>query len=118
MKPPKRKYKHIKCEVCQLTKLCTWHHIKHRRYDDSWIWACVSKYGKQGCHEKIHANPKWAYENGYLIKHNTFYNNQVKKTKKKKCKKCTGCFDPHSNKIICQFCHKEVKEFKHAKKKK
>lgn len=29
------------------------------------IWVCGS--GTSGCHNRIHANPEWAYEHGYLV---------------------------------------------------
>jgi hypothetical protein len=64
---PKKKYQTLECEVCHKVKICTWHHIGHRRYSNKWIWACVFD-GKEGCHEKIHRDVEWAYQEGYLVR--------------------------------------------------
>lgn len=114
---PKRKYQWTKCEVCGKRKRCTWHHIAGRRYSDEWIWACVFNGYAGGCHEKIHANPEWAYNNNYLKHHN--HKENMKKTKKtKQCKHTSTYYSSEKADFICQFCRKVVGELRMGGKKK
>ena len=62
------------CAVCAKIGQHVQHHVYARRYSDKSIWVCNS------CHKRIHSNPKWAYENGYMRTHN---NLEVDKAKKK-----------------------------------
>lgn len=53
------------CEVCMKAKTSDVHHTKGRgRFYmdvDTWLSVCRS------CHDKIHKEPKWAREKGYLV---------------------------------------------------
>ncbi len=113
---PKQKYQILKCEVCDRTKRCTWHHIHHRRYGVEWIWACVFN-GSEGCHERIHRDVSWAYENGYLIRHN-IYQKKMKKTKKKKCTHSKSYYHAVLGFNKCQFCGIRIDIFTKGKIKK
>lgn len=66
------------CAICGTNDGLTIHHISGRgsNIDNDLITLCVTSYylsermpelnRKQGCHGFVHANPKWARENGYL----------------------------------------------------
>ncbi len=69
--------KYGKCKICGLSKALVQHHTGHRRYSNEVILICWE------CHAKVHANPEWAYNNGYLVKHNTFYKIDMKPIKTK-----------------------------------
>lgn len=99
------------CAVCNTMKHCHYHHIYHRQYADEGIWACA------GCHKRIHDNPQWAYDNGFMIRHNTIY---IPK-KEKKMKKCTHSvtiYDKGVGYIRCQFCGAKQSEMRFGTKKK
>jgi len=53
------------CEVCMKAKTSDVHHTKGRgRFYmdvDTWLSVC------RPCHDKIHKEPKWAREKGYLV---------------------------------------------------
>lgn len=53
------------CQVCNESEPTQVHHTKGRGKflmdTESWLAVCFF------CHEKIHAQPKWARENNYLI---------------------------------------------------
>jgi len=53
------------CEVCGKEKSKDVHHRKGRgKYyldEDTWLATCRS------CHDRIHKNPIWARENGFLL---------------------------------------------------
>ena len=53
------------CEVCMKAKSTDVHHKagrgKHYLDKDTWLSVCRS------CHDKIHREPIWAREHGYLI---------------------------------------------------
>lgn len=54
------------CEVCDRERSTEVHHVKplgrggERNNLDNFLAVC------RGCHNKIHADPKWAEENGHL----------------------------------------------------
>lgn len=54
------------CEVCDRARSTDIHHVKplgrggERNNLDNFLAVC------RGCHNKIHADPKWAEENGHL----------------------------------------------------
>ena len=52
------------CEVCQKAKSTDAHHVAQRGKNylrvETWLAAC------RPCHDKIHREPKWAREHGYL----------------------------------------------------
>lgn len=102
------------CEICHKYKLCCQHHTGHRRYSEEVIWICVFNGVEEGCHERVHRDTEWAYENGYLVKHNTFYKIAMKEPKQKKCEhtKTIG-FNPPK----CMYCGQVVSEMKHGTKK-
>lgn len=110
-KQPKKHDKYNKCEVCEKMKECHYHHIYHRKYSDEGIWVCPI------CHKKIHDNPQWAYDNGYLIRHNNIYIPKKEK-KMKKCNHSTTMFDKTLGYIRCQFCGAKVSELKFGSSKK
>lgn len=60
---------HPTCEVCEVNQSTQIHHTAGRinnllNNEEYWYATC------QSCHEHIHANPKWAYENGFLLEKN------------------------------------------------
>lgn len=67
---PKAGYQTRKCQVCNRKRNCCQHHKNQGRHTDEVIWVCDDLPDKllypNSCHKKIHANPKWAKENGYL----------------------------------------------------
>lgn len=77
------------------------HHVAGRRYDDRCIWVCFK------CHAEIHANPKWAYENNYLLKRS---NDMLKEKKTKTCShsKTWNKFVGGNLVIMCSYCGKSV----------
>lgn len=95
---------YVACEVCAVLWFNYQHHVYGRRYSDLCIWVCLF------CHQKIHANPEWAYKHKYLIKHNSQKLNMEKNMEKKKkaCSHAKSYFNSNRNAIICQFCGKEV----------
>lgn len=55
------------CEVCQVVPASQVHHRKRRSQggpdtDENFVAVCVE------CHDDIHRNPAWAYENGWLVR--------------------------------------------------
>lgn len=101
-----------KCFICNKLDYCQQHHIYHRRYSDEVIDICDL------CHKKVH-NPTayklpvdWAYENGYLIRHNTSYNISMKKLKNKSCSHSKSFFDGRLGYIKCNYCGQRVNEIK------
>lgn len=52
------------CEVCQKAKSTDTHHVEKRGKNylraETWLAAC------RPCHDKIHREPKWARQHGYL----------------------------------------------------
>ena len=57
---------HLTCEVCRLEPSTQVHHRKGRGRllsEAQWFLACCYL-----CHRKIHDQPAWAYQNGFLIK--------------------------------------------------
>lgn len=57
---------HPVCEVCGLEPSVDLHHKKGRSGDllfDTKFFMAVSR----KCHDRIHQNPKWAKESGFLI---------------------------------------------------
>ena len=57
---------HLTCEVCFAIPATQVHHCKGRGKllsEAQWFLACC-----QLCHRKIHDQPAWAYQNGFLIK--------------------------------------------------
>lgn len=99
------------CAVCNTMEHCHYHHIYHRRYADEGIWACAK------CHKEIHDNPQWAYDNGYMIRHNTIF--MPKKEKKtKKCTHSVTIYDRSLGYIRCQFCGAKQSEMRFGTKKK
>ena len=52
------------CQVCQQAEAVEVHHRKKRGIHyldvDSWLATCMD------CHRRIHANPSWAREKGWL----------------------------------------------------
>ena len=55
-----------RCEVCDKAPATDIHHRRGRwksRLNDTewWIGVC------RGCHDRIHFNPTWSYERGYLV---------------------------------------------------
>lgn len=91
------------CEICPRWAPLVQHHVHHRRYSDQCIWICDS------CHRRIHADPRWAYMNGYMARHNHM-EVQQKKTYKK-CDHKATYFIPQSNTFKCQFCDKELDDY-------
>jgi hypothetical protein len=71
------------------------HHV-YLRFSDECIWLCDK------CHKKVHLNPEWAYEKGYLKKHNSL---PIKKkmAKDKKCNHLTY-FNRMIGKHKCNLC--------------
>jgi hypothetical protein len=65
-------YQYRKCEVCSKKRICCQHHFDEGRHSKKVIWVCDNKPKEflyvNPCHQKIHANPEWAYEKGYLTK--------------------------------------------------
>jgi len=56
---------HLTCEACRLEPSTQVHHRKGRGKllsEARWFLACCSL-----CHRKIHDQPAWAYQNGFLI---------------------------------------------------
>ena len=53
------------CEVCADKKSTDVHHRlgRGKYYLDKATWLSVCR----SCHERIHAEPKWSRENGYLL---------------------------------------------------
>lgn len=86
------------CEVCGTYDKLVQHHTSHRRYSENAIWVCDK------CHKRIHTNPSWAYEQGYLVKHNA--TETKKKTKTKSCGHKKIYFNPAKGKQVCQLCGK------------
>lgn len=60
---------HPVCQVCDADLATQVHHsagrIKNLLTNPNYFFAVC-----RSCHEHIHANPKWAYENGYLLERN------------------------------------------------
>lgn len=57
---------HPQCAVFPWLPATEIHHVAGRensRLNDTSKWLAVSRQG----HDKIHNNPEWAYENGYLL---------------------------------------------------
>jgi hypothetical protein len=109
---PLLKFIYTTCEVCGRYRGCTWHHIGLRRYCNLWIWVCIFDGINEGCHERIHRDIKWAYENGYLIKHNNILL-PIKMKEKHKCDhkhKTYNKIEDGKLKIFCGMCNQEVKE--------
>lgn len=52
------------CEVCQRAKSTDVHHVEKRGKNylrvDTWLATC------RPCHDKIHREPDWARQHGYL----------------------------------------------------
>lgn len=106
---PKKKFIQTNCEWCGKFKTCTWHHVGHKRYDKRYIWLCVFNGFEEGCHERVHRDPAWAYEQGLLIRHNNSYNENMKPEKKTKvCTHAKSYFDARLGYIKCQYCGKRV----------
>lgn len=110
-------YKYKYCQVCKKYKRCCQHHIQRgsSRHCSSIIWVCVFNGVTEGCHERIHREVKWAYENGYLERgHNSYQ----KKMKNKKCNHGAYIFDKDRGCMVCQWCRKPVDVSKVSQKKK
>ena len=106
---PKDREVYNKCEVCGRKKWCHYHHIYKRKNSDMGIWACPD------CHTKIHTNPAWAYEQGYLRKPDM--STPKRKKKEKKCEHSTTIFDARLGYIRCMFCGKRVDAMRYKKTK-
>lgn len=120
-------YQSKKCQICDITKSCCQHHIESGsgRRNSKVIWICDL------CHAKVH-NPtayklpsSWAYDNGYLVRHNFSY---TKTMKKKKCTHGAKLYSTQDGCMKCQFCgallkdndfkkHKAVKPIEKKRKK-
>jgi len=105
-------YQIKKCEVCGEIRQCCQHHIGHRRYSAEAIWV------DDICHAKIHADPAWAYEQGYLIRHNTFYKIKMKEPRKKGCSHSKTMYDARLGYIRCNYCGQKVDNLNFGAKKK
>lgn len=120
---PKAGYQARQCQICNFTKVCCQHHL-HRgagRSSSKVIWICIFDGFKEGCHERIHRDPAWAYRKGYLIR-NTLNFNTNTMTKEKKSKQCEhtktmNSFEGGKLHIKCIFCKKEINEMRNGKKK-
>lgn len=61
-----------RCVVClEAVTTGSVHHRQGRRIKDphrlsNCVLVCGT--GTTGCHGRIHANPEWAYENGYMVR--------------------------------------------------
>jgi hypothetical protein len=57
---------HRLCNVCKSSKATDIHHLRGRvgtRLNDTQYFMAVCR----SCHDEIHHNPRWAYENGLLL---------------------------------------------------
>lgn len=103
-------FQYKKCAICQKYKLCCQHHLERgfKRKDSSIIWVCIFN-GQDGCHEYIHKNVEWSYENGYLKNHDfKFYKPNMKIKQDKTCKHSKSFYNAKLGYIQCNFCGKEV----------
>jgi len=86
------------CLACNSMVELVQHHIYGRRYSEKCIWVCPT------CHSKIHANPSWAYEKGFMIKRGNL--EITKKSSKKTCLHKKTYFN--GTRHVCQICHKNI----------
>ena len=60
---------HPFCQVCEVDPATEVHHSAGRVQDlllDERYWFALC----HACHEHVHANPRWAYENGLMLERN------------------------------------------------
>lgn len=57
-------FDHIDCEICNFLSATQIHHkeLRGKNHNNVETFLAVCNH----CHQRIHENPKWARENGYL----------------------------------------------------